>query len=105
LEVDEEQIQGQKKGKAKGKGKAKAKAKGKEKDIAVRIFAFFLCIQLNDSSLATVDLVAANCSCGRDEAVGFSKLAGRRQTTLWVLASSVARAVGSEIRLWSHTWP
>ncbi len=83
---DEEQVEGQK--------------KEKGEDIAVHIFAFFLS---NDSSLATVDLVVANYSRGRDEAHQFSKLAGRRQTTLRLLAPNLARAVRPKIRLWSHT--
>ena len=79
--------------------------KEKEKVIAVLISAFFLSNRLNYSCPATVYLVVANYNCGRDEALRFSELAGRRQTTFWVLAPTFARTVGSEIRLWSHTRP
>ena len=90
-------------GKAK-EGKNSGQKKEQEKDIDVLISAFFLSNQLKYSSPATVDLVVTNYSGSRDEAIRFSKLAGCRETTVRILAPNLARAVGPEIRLWSHTW-
>ena len=74
----------------------------KEKDIVGHIFALFTSNQLNDSSSVTVDLVVANYSRGRDEAHQ-PKVVRGHQTTRWILAPNLARAVGPEIRLWSRT--